>query len=746
MPHTAEITIKSGADTVSFVPADYQITYDSLAGKDSGRSADGHMHISWILRSITKIEITLPPHELSSILFTRVLGLVQGQEYKITYYDYLEHRWVSEMDVYTSTTSAGYSYKGIVNDVSFEAIAMMGLTSVPHFNPTVGTISTAVSPTGAGSVTGGGTYALGATATLTAIPATGYTFSQWNGGSTANPRTVTVTGDMFFTATFSAIPTYTISASVSPGGAGTVSGAGTYSEGSTCTLSVTPAEGYTFTQWNDGDQNNPRTFTVTGDATYTATLTAIPSYTITASVSPSGAGTVTGAGTYYQGETCTLTVTSTEGYEFSQWNDGNTSNPRTITVVDNATFTASLVRDVNNYFYVLPVNNGTLAYVTKYTNRTPPTATKTVQYSTDKTNWSNLTSTPVSITAGQKMYLMSSTSDAFYLSDSNGAIATGIQVQNSNYSIGGDISTLFNGASTLPIRALAYFLNSETNLTSASSLLFSTVSLNEACFERMFNDCTSLTSPPALPATQVFYMSYAYMFNGCTALTTAPALPASPNVSSCYIYMFWGCTSLVTPPALPNEGAVAVNAYGSMFYGCTSLTSIPQLSATTLNDRCYRYMFNSSGVTLVTTPSSANKNILRIPMVGNATVGTNSLQNMFNITPSANTVYFANGTSPYYSIYWASSPSYGDENWDVMGSSINVDFYCDGVLYNQIYCSPDGGLDYINTVTGVTLTACDYQTGWVSQQYRAIYYTSEMSFGSSDWADFLLANDMLYSL
>ena len=626
MPHTAEITIKSGADTVSFVPADYQITYDSLAGKDSGRSADGHMHISWILRSITKIEITLPPHELSSVLFTRVLGLVQGQEYKITYYDYLEHRWVSEMDVYTSTTSAGYSYKGIVNDVSFEAIAMMGLTSVPHFNPTVGTISTAVSPSGAGSVSGGGTYALGATVTLTATPATGYTFSQWNGGSTANPRTVTVTGDMFFTATFSAIPTYTISASVSPGGAGTVSGAGTYSEGSTCTLSVTPAEGYTFTQWNDGDQNNPRTFTVTGDATYTATM-----------------------------------------------------------AVD------------LNYFYVLPSSNGTLAYVTKYTSGTPGTVSKNVQYSTNKTNWNNLSSTAISLVAGQKVYFRSDSNSAFCIEATGTpyyARAMGFEVQNTSYSIGGDITTLFNGSATLPKKALFHFFDTETNLTSASSLSLSNVStLGQECFRYMFWSCTSLTSIPQLPALAIDTGSYYGMFYNCSSLANA-----------CYIN-----------PAIINAS------------GC-------------------RDMFSLSNASLSTTPSSTNKNIWRIPMVGTTTVASSGLRDMFNITPTENTVYFANGTSPYYSIYWASSPSWADENWDVMGSSINVDFYCDGVLYNQIYCSPDGGLDYKNTVTGVTLTACDYQTGWVSEQYRAIYYTSEMSFGSSDWADFLLANDLLYSL
>ena len=36
-----------------------------------------------------------------------------------------------------------------------------------------------------GTVTGGGTYANGATATLTAVPASGYYFNTWNDGNTA---------------------------------------------------------------------------------------------------------------------------------------------------------------------------------------------------------------------------------------------------------------------------------------------------------------------------------------------------------------------------------------------------------------------------------------------------------------------------------------------------------------------------------------------------------------------------------
>ena len=60
---------------------------------------------------------------------------------------------------------------------------------------------TSANPT-MGTVTGGGTYNGGTTATLTATPNTGYHFVQWQDGNTQNPRTITVTGDATYTATF----------------------------------------------------------------------------------------------------------------------------------------------------------------------------------------------------------------------------------------------------------------------------------------------------------------------------------------------------------------------------------------------------------------------------------------------------------------------------------------------------------------------------------------------------------------
>jgi hypothetical protein len=56
-----------------------------------------------------------------------------------------------------------------------------------------------------GTVTGGGTYADGATATLTATPKTGYQFVQWNDGDKTNPREVVVKENITYTATFEAI-------------------------------------------------------------------------------------------------------------------------------------------------------------------------------------------------------------------------------------------------------------------------------------------------------------------------------------------------------------------------------------------------------------------------------------------------------------------------------------------------------------------------------------------------------------
>ena len=113
------------------------------------------------------------------------------------------------------------------------------------------------------------------------------------------------------------------------------------------TISATANTGYHFTQWQDGNTQNPRTITLTSNATYTAYFeTNTPTYyTITATSANPTMGTVSGGGSYAAGATATLTATPNTGYHFVQWQDGNTQNPRTITVTGNATYTATFAPD-----------------------------------------------------------------------------------------------------------------------------------------------------------------------------------------------------------------------------------------------------------------------------------------------------------------------------------------------------------------------------------------------------------------
>lgn len=69
-------------------------------------------------------------------------------------------------------------------------------------------------------------------------------------------------------------------------------------------------------------------------------LVACGDLTVTATANDDSMGTVTGAGMFEEGETCTLTATPNAGYIFVKWSDGNTENPRTFTVTEDVTLVA----------------------------------------------------------------------------------------------------------------------------------------------------------------------------------------------------------------------------------------------------------------------------------------------------------------------------------------------------------------------------------------------------------------------
>ena len=205
-------------------------------------------------------------------------------------------------------------------------------------------ISASVNPNGGGTVSGTGTYSYGDSCTVSATSNTGYDFVNWTeDGSTVSSSssyTFTVSQARTLVANFE-LQTITISAGPNTSGYGTVSGnSGTYSYGDTVSLTATAASGYEFVNWTENgtavSTSSTYSFTATQDRTLVANF-AVISYTISASVDPSGSGTISGTGTYNYGASCTLVCTPATGYAFSEW----TESGSTVSSTASYTFTVS---------------------------------------------------------------------------------------------------------------------------------------------------------------------------------------------------------------------------------------------------------------------------------------------------------------------------------------------------------------------------------------------------------------------
>ncbi|MBR4520863.1 MAG: leucine-rich repeat protein [Paludibacteraceae bacterium] len=116
---------------------------------------------------------------------------------------------------------------------------------------------------------------------------------------------------------------------------------------SICTTKTTATAnyGYHFTQWSDGNTDNPRTIDPTEDVTYTAEF-APNQYTITLECDAEQ-GKVEGAGTFDYLTNINISATPNEGYHFVKWSDNDESATRTIKVEKDLSLTAQFEADLN---------------------------------------------------------------------------------------------------------------------------------------------------------------------------------------------------------------------------------------------------------------------------------------------------------------------------------------------------------------------------------------------------------------
>jgi len=242
-----------------------------------------------------------------------------------------------------------------------------------------------------GILLGGGTYAVGATVTVTATPLPGYAFVNWTENGTVvslvnsplsvNSSTSSATGtevstsssyqftmtaaNRTLTANFIlVIPgNFAINLSSNPAAGGTTSGAGSFAENTTQTVSANPNIGYTFMNWTDGGlivSTSPGyTFTLTGNKSLVANFL-INTYTLAVNGVNGTVAKNPNQTTFDYGTIVQLTPTPSVGYSFSSWTGdaSGSSNPLPVTMNANKTITANFT--INAYALNVTATNGSV--------------------------------------------------------------------------------------------------------------------------------------------------------------------------------------------------------------------------------------------------------------------------------------------------------------------------------------------------------------------------------------------------
>ncbi len=144
---------------------------------------------------------------------------------------------------------------------------------------------------------------------------------------------------------------------------GSVTEGGTYETGTTVTIEATPNGEYRFVQWSYGNTENPRELVLTQDTTLTAEFELI-TYQLDVQPDDATLGCVVGNnGEYKKDESVTLVAAPNVGITFVQWSDGNTDNPRTVTMTEDLTLTAQFAQP--DYQVTALVNDVHLGVVSK---------------------------------------------------------------------------------------------------------------------------------------------------------------------------------------------------------------------------------------------------------------------------------------------------------------------------------------------------------------------------------------------
>lgn len=139
-------------------------------------------------------------------------------------------------------------------------------------------------------------------------------------------------------------------------------------DGTPVTLVAEPKSGSRFLHWSDGTTANPYLLQVTSDTTIAAVFASAPAvsrHTLTLYADDcEDAHTLE----VEDGKNVTLVANPQTGYTFSQWDDGNTTNPRIVSINADATYRALFTKQSSTGggmpTYTVTIRNGSCSETT----------------------------------------------------------------------------------------------------------------------------------------------------------------------------------------------------------------------------------------------------------------------------------------------------------------------------------------------------------------------------------------------
>jgi len=257
----------------------------------------------------------------------------------------------------TNVVSSSASYSFIITG-NRNLVANFSNTTTPQFS-----VMLASNPTEGGTTSGEGLFDSGASVTVDAVAAVGYTFTNWTEGSnivsTSANYSFIITRNRTLVANFtnSTTPQYSVILSSNPVEGGTTSGEGVFDSGASVTVEAVPAVGYTFTNWTEGanvvSTNANYNFIISSNRTLVANFEAgVQQYTVVLSSNPAEGGGTSGEGLYDSGASVTVEAVAAVNYTFTNWTEG-----------------ANIVSSSANYSFIITANR---TLVANFSNSTTP--------------------------------------------------------------------------------------------------------------------------------------------------------------------------------------------------------------------------------------------------------------------------------------------------------------------------------------------------------------------------------------